>query len=256
MSSSVENRRAKILKIITDNGEVKIADLSKVLGTSEVSIRRDLIELEEAGLLKRTQGGAISTVKLIQEQSFKEKMNKNLEKKQRIASEAVKMIEKGDTIILDSGTTVLQLARMIKNPQELTVVTPSLPVVEELRAYSGINLTLVGGMYNPVYQSLVGPLTVRNISQFYVNKAFIGVDGLSISHGLTTTTILQAEVVQAIIKAAREVIVVADSSKIGKVGFTSIAPLTKVHKLITDRETDNKDFIEELRGKGIEVILA
>lgn len=254
MSSPVENRRAKILKIITDNGEAKISDISELLDASEISIRRDLIELEKAGLLKRTHGGAISTTKLIQEQSFKEKMNRNLEKKQRIASEVVKMIQKGDIIILDSGTTVLQIACMIKNPQELTVVTPSLPVVETLRVYSGINLTLVGGTYNPVYQSLVGPLTVKNISQFHVNKAFIGVDGLSISHGLTTTTILQAEVVQAIIKASREVIVIADSSKIGKVGFTSIASLTKVHKLITGKEAD-KNFIEELGSKGIEVIL-
>ncbi len=254
MSSSVENRRVKVGEIIVSEEEVKISDLSRLLHTSEISIRRDLIELEKVGLLRRTRGGATATIKLVQEQSFREKVNKNLEKKQRIAREAVKMIQKQDTIILDSGTTVLQIAPIIKDYQELTVVTHSLPVVEELKVCSRINLTLVGGIYNPNDQSLMGPLTVKNISQFYVKKCFVGVDGLSISRGLTTTTILKAEVVQAIIKVSRQVIVVADSSKIGQVGFTSIAPLTKIDKLITDRAS-SASFIQELRHKGIEVIL-
>lgn len=256
MAISSKERREKILQLIAGNEEVKISDLSRLFDVSEISIRRDLIELELEGLLKRTYGGAISTAKVIQEQSFKEKIGKHLEEKQRIANLAVKMIRKGDTIILDSGTTTLQIARMIKSPQELTIVTPSLPIAEELGAYSGISLILAGGTYNPSYQSLIGPLTVKNIGQFHVNKAFIGVDGLTISHGLTTTNTLQAEVVQVMIQVAQEVIVVADHSKVGRIGFTSIAPITKVHKLITDKYPGTGDFIKGLEDKGIEVLLA
>ena len=256
MSTSFKERREKILQLITINEEVKISDLSQLFNVSEISIRRDLIGLESENLLKRTYGGAISTAKVIQEQSFKEKINKHLEEKKRIAAFAVKMIQRGDRILLDSGTTTLQIARMIKNPQELTVVTTSLPIAEELGIYSGINLILTGGIYNPTYQSLVGPLTVKNLTQFHVNKVFMGIDGLSISNGLTTISDLEAEVRQAILQIAGEVIVVADHSKIGRIGFAHIASIAKIHKLITDEYPDTKDFIKDLEDKGIEVLLA
>ena len=255
MATSSKERREKILQLITKNEEVKISDLSQLFGVSEISIRRDLIELESEGLLKRAYGGAISTAKVIQEQSFKERVNKHLEEKKRIATLAVKMIKRGDKILLDSGTTTLQIARMIKNPQDLTVVTTSLPIADELGIYSGVNLILTGGIYNPTYQSLVGPLTVKNLTQFHVNKAFMGIDGLSISNGLTTISTLEAEVSQAILQMSEEVIVVADHSKIGKIGFVHIAPITKIHRLITDRYPDTKDFIKDLEDKGIEVLL-
>ncbi len=253
---SSKERREQILQLVTRNEEVKISNLSQLFGVSEISIRRDLIELESEGLLKRTYGGAIFTAKVIQEQSFKEKINKHLEEKKRIAALAVKMIQRGNRIFLDSGTTTLQIAQMIKNPQDLTVVTTSLPIAEELGTYSGINLVLTGGIYNLTYQSLVGPLTVRNLAQFYVKKAFMGMDGLSISNGLTTISTLEAEVSQAILQIAGEVIVVADHGKIGKIGFAHIAPITKMHKLITDEHPDTKDFIKSLEDKSIEVLLA
>lgn len=256
LATSSKERREKILQLVTANEEVKISDLSQLFNVSEISIRRDLIELESQGLLKRTYGGAISTAKVIQEQSFKEKVNKHLEEKKRIAALAVKMIQRGDRILLDSGTTTLQIARMIKNPQDLTVMTTSLPIAEELGVYSGVNLVLVGGTYNSTYQSLVGPLAVKNLAQFYVNKVFMGIDGLSVSNGLTTISTLEAEVSQAILQIAGEVIVVADHSKIDKVGFVYIAPITKVHKLITDEHPSTKDFVKDLENKGIKVSLA
>lgn len=256
MATSSKERRERILQLITRNEEVKISDLSQLFNVSEISIRRDLIELGSEGFLKRTYGGAISTAKVIQEQSFKEKVNKHLEEKKRIATLAVKMIQGGDKILLDSGTTTLQIARMIKNPQDLTVVTTSLPIAEELGAYSGVNLVLVGGTYSPTYQSLAGPLAVKNLTQFHVNKVFMGIDGLSISNGLTTISTLEAEVSQAILQIAGEVIVVADHSKIGKIGFAHIGPITKINKLITDEHSDIKDFIKSLEHEDIEVLLA
>lgn len=250
-----KGRREKILQALAKNEEVTISDLSRFFGVSEVSIRRDLVELESQGLLKRVYGGAISTAKVIHEQSFKEKINRNLEEKKRIAALAVKMIQRGDRIFLDSGTTTVQIARMIKNPQDLTVVTTSLPIAVELGIYSGINLTLTGGIYNPIYQSLVGPLTVENLAQFHVNKAFMGIDGLSISNGLTTISTLEAEISRAILQITEELIVVADHSKIDKVGFVHIAPIGRIHTLITDKHPDTLSFTETLQQRGIKVIL-
>lgn len=258
MATSSKERREKILQLLTTNKEIKIFNLAQLFDISEVSIRRDLIKLESEDLLRRTYRGAIPTARVIREQSFKEKINKHLKEKKRIAALAVKMIQEGDKIFLDSGTTTLQIAQMIKNPQDLTVMTTSLPIAEGLGIYSGsrINLILTGGIYNPTYQSLVGSLTVKNLAQFHVNKTFMGIDGLSISNGLTTISTLEAEVGQAVLQITEELIVVADHSKIDKVGFVYIAPITKVHKLITDEHPDTKDFIKCLEDKGIEVLLA
>ncbi len=254
---SSKERREKILQLLTTNKEIKISNLAQLFDISEVSIRRDLIKLESEDLLKRTRKGAIATARVIQEQSFKEKVNKHLTEKKRIAALAVEMIQEGDRIFLDSGTTTLQIAQMIENPLDLTVVTTSLPVAEELGIYSGsgINLTLTGGTYNSTYQSLVGPLTVKNLSQFHVSKAFMGIDGLSLSKGLTTISALEAEVSQAILQVTEEIIIVADHSKIGRIGFVHIAPITEIHKVITNKHPDALRFMKTLQQKGIEVIL-
>lgn len=256
MAISSKERREKILQLLITNKEVKIFNLAQLFDISEVSIRRDLIKLESEDLLRRTYRGAIPTARVIREQSFKEKINKHLKEKKRIAALAVKMIQRGDKIFLDSGTTTLQIAQMIKNPQDLAVVTTSLPIAEELGIYSGINLVLTGGIYNSTYQSLVGSLTVKNLAQFHVNKTFMGIDGLSVSNGLTTFSTLEAEVSQAVLQITEELIVVTDHSKIGKVGFVHIAPITKINKLITNEHPDTKDFIKSLEDKGIEVLLA
>jgi DeoR/GlpR family transcriptional regulator of sugar metabolism len=185
-------------------------------------------------------------------------MRCHLEEKERIGQAAAEMIGAGDRLIFDSGTTVLQVARSISgdvlNSGNLTVITGSLPVVRELGAWKGVHIILLGGVYLPEYELVVGPQTINNLKGLYADKMFIGTDGLTLSHGLTTANVLEAEVDQAMIKAASEIIIVADSSKIGVIGLTTIIPLDKADKLITDSKAP-PDFVAVLRDQGVEVIL-
>jgi len=252
MSLSAEGRRKKITKIITNGEKVKVSELAEMFNISEVSIRRDLNKLQGEGLLKRTHGGAMGTARIYGMQSFREKMEKNLEEKRRIAAKAVEMIDEGNSIILAPGTTALQIASKLGSYQNLTVVTSCLPIAEALMGCQGVNLVLVGGEYQPEFMSLVGPLTVKYFKEFNVDTYFMGVDGLTISQGLTATNFLQAEVCRAMIQASQRVIVTADYSKIGKISFVSIAPVEVMEKLITDSKADGKT-LESLRENGVEV---
>jgi len=237
---------------------VKVAELSKTLGVSEVSIRRDLQHLEDLGKLKRVYGGAtaISTPTFGGMQNSRTTLHR--EKKERIGKAAAALIQKGDRIILDSGTTTLQAARNICSDillsGNLTVITASLSILAEIGSCPGVHFIMLGGIYLPDYQVLVGPQTVEQLKGLYVDKMFLGSDGLTFSNGITTANVLEAEVDRAMVNVASEIIVVADSSKINSIGLVTIIPLTNINKLITDTDAP-ADFIAELQGYGVEVLL-
>ncbi|MGQ9627511.1 MAG: DeoR/GlpR family DNA-binding transcription regulator [Anaerolineae bacterium] len=258
MAISAQERRAAIVQELLKGQMVRVSDLSERFGVSEVSIRRDLSKLEEEGLLKRVHGGAASIDGAVG-RTFQHKMLQRAAEKERIGQAAARLIASGESIILDSGTTPLYIARHIAsgrvNVSNLTVITASRPVFQELALRRDIHLIILGGIYLPEYESLIGPLTVANLSRIHANKFFMGADGLSFQSGATTANLLEAEVTRAMIQAAEEVIVVADSSKIGFIGFTPVIPLESIDKLITDVEA-SAEFLEELRRKGVEVILA
>ena len=178
--------------------------------------------------------------------------------KERIGRAAAQLIRPGDRLIFDSGTTVLQVARNLSGDLltsgNLTVITSSLPVIYELGAWKSIHLLLLGGIYLPEWQVTVGPQTIANLATLHADKVFLGADGMTLSHGVTTANVLEAEVDRAMIKAADEVILVAESSKIGGIGLTTILPLDRVNKLITD-EAAPAAFISTLRDTGVEVLL-
>jgi DeoR/GlpR family transcriptional regulator of sugar metabolism len=178
--------------------------------------------------------------------------------KERIGRAAAQLIQPGDRLIMDSGTTVLQVARAISGDLltsgNLTIITSSLPVIYELGSWKSIHLLLLGGIYLPEWQVTVGPQTIASLATLHADKLFLGADGMTHSHGVTTANVLEAEVDRAMIKAADEVILVADSTKIGGIGLTTILPLDRVHKLITD-EGAPATFISTLRDAGIEVML-
>jgi DeoR/GlpR family transcriptional regulator of sugar metabolism len=258
MNSVAEDRRSQIVAEVTRNRVVKIADLSKQFGISEVSIRRDLERLERLGLLKRVHGGAVVPPNPPVGPVGSGASLKVTPEKERIGRTAAALIRPGDRLILDSGTTVLQVARSIPGDLlvsgKLTVITGSLPIVHELGAWKSLHLLLLGGIYLPDYQMVVGPQTIANLANLHADKMFLGADGMTFSHGVTTANVLEAEVDRAMVKAAREVILVADSSKIGGIGLTTIMPLTEVNKLITD-EAAPADFVRALSERGVEVIL-
>jgi DeoR/GlpR family transcriptional regulator of sugar metabolism len=251
-------RRLKIAQQVQDHGSVRVAELMRTFHVTDTSIRRDLEILESQGRLRRIHGGAVATARSQAPQSFQAKTREHPEFKARIGAAAAALVHVNESILLDSGTTVLEVAlhlpKNLNGPTPLTVVTNSLPVVSELQAWSTIHLNLLGGILLPEYQATVGPQTIANLRRIQVDKAFVGCDGLTLSHGLTTPHMLIAEVGRVMAEVAHEVIAVADSSKLGRVGFTPIVPLNAVHKLITDSGAPAQ-LLDEIRAAGIEVIV-
>lgn len=259
MASSADQRRAAILDEVARNQMVSVVDLSERFQVSEVSIRRDLDRLTQHGLLKRVHGGAVAIPDTALSQSYNAKIQQNIEEKESIGRAAAKLIKGGDQLIFDASTTGLQVARNISgdllSSGNLTIITASLPIVLELGHWKGLHVILLGGIYLPEFRSFVGPQTLSNLEGLYPDKAFIGTDGITLSRGATGSNILESEVDRAMARAASEVILVADSSKINQVGLTSIVPIERIDTFVTDEGAPD-DFVEALRGQGIEVILA
>jgi len=258
MSEPSERRRLAILEELAGARSVSVATLSQEFGVSEVSIRHDLNELESRGLLRRVRGGAVSVPQTILEWSFNDKMVMHKEQKERIGRAAAGMIQSGDVIIMDSGTTVVHVARHISQDiltsGQLTVITSSLPIVRELGPWKGVHLILLGGVYLPMQEVLVGPQALASLAGLHADKMFLGAGGLSLEIGATTATVLDAEVDRMCAQAAEQVIAVVDSSKIGRKGLVSVVPMTEIHVLITDSGAP-AGFLAQVRALDVEVKL-
>jgi DeoR/GlpR family transcriptional regulator of sugar metabolism len=259
MSSAAQQRRSMILDELAHRRTVHISDLSVQFGVSDVLIRRDLERLHEQGLLKRIHGGAVALPSNASSAALETQPTGHLAEKERIGRAAAELICPGDSLIFDSGTTPLQVARHIPGDLliegHLTVITLSLPIIQELGSWKDVHLILLGGIYLPDYQVAVGPLTINNVNALHADKMFMGTDGITTAHGLTTANVLEAEVDRALVKAASQIIVVADSSKFGRIGLSTIAAQHEIHVLVTDKGAP-PDAIAELRDLGVNVILA
>ncbi len=258
MRAFTSKRRAAIIEELNRNRSVRVTDLSNHLGVSEVSIRRHLQILDEQGLLKRVHGGAVALDNPPAETSPAARIDVQREKKERIGQTAAQMVHRGESLIFDSGSTPLQVARSLDSELlqfgNLTVITAHLPVVRQLGPFPGVHVILLGGIYMPAYEVLVGPQTVEQLKGLHVDKMFLGTDGMTLSHGFTTANVLEAEVDRAMVQAANEVIVVSDSSKIGGIGLAIMMPVCGINKLITDTDAP-PDFVAALRDMGIQVIM-
>ncbi|MGC8787865.1 MAG: DeoR/GlpR family DNA-binding transcription regulator [Anaerolineae bacterium] len=256
MVETNEKRKLAILEELANAHRVLVSDLSQKFGVSEVSIRRDLEELEARGLLRRVWGGAVSVPQTILEWSFNEKMMMHKEQKERIGRAAAALVKDGDVIIMDSGTTVVHVARHISRDiltsGHLTVITSSLPIVRELGCWKGVHLILLGGIYLPQQEVVAGPQSIACLSGLHADKMFLGAGGLSLEVGATTATVLDAEVDRACVKASDQVIAVIDSSKIGRKGLATVVPLTDIDILITD-DGAPPDFVAQVTALGVEV---
>jgi DeoR/GlpR family transcriptional regulator of sugar metabolism len=256
-SLNAHQRRLQIIQQIQESGSIRIADLMQKFGVSDTAIRRDLNILENNGQLHRIHGGAVAVGRSFVGTSFQTKLMQHREEKCCIGQTAADLVQPGESIILDSGTTTLEVAlalsKSVSNSQPITIVTNSVPIVLGLMEWSSGNLNVLGGILLPEYQATVGPQTIANLRRIQVAKAFIGCDGLTTSHGLTTAHMLIAEVGRVMVEIARQVIVVTDSSKLGRVGFTPIIPLNMVHILITDKNAPD-ELVEQIREVGVEVL--
>jgi len=247
-------RLEQLRGILGQDRVVRVEELTQRLGVSSATIRRDLGELEKLGVLRRVYGGAVSTGGRLDEPLFDDKTSVAAAEKRRIAEAALNYVKPNDTIYLDGGSTVLELARLLKDRTNITMVTNSLRAAVEL-AGRGPRLILVGGELRRLAQTTVGPLTRFMIQELHVDKAFMGTIGLSLEEGLTTTDPTEAYTKELVMEHAREVILLADSSKAHKISFTRAGPLEKVRLLITDRLFDRK-LAKELNKRGIEVVRA
>lgn len=247
-----EERQIKISELLRDKTSIKVSELSNIFNVSESTIRRDLQEMEERELLTRTHGGALGIEKTNFEPSFKEKEDEKYDEKLNIGKIAANMIEEGDTIILDSGTTTLQLAKCIK-AKNITVITNSIDIAAELSSRNDIELIVTGGTLRITTRAMVGHLTDGVLKNFRVDKAFIGANGISIEEGITTPNIMEAHTKKEMMNAANKVILAADSSKFNQVSFAVISPIRAVDTIVTSSDLDVA-IIKKIEETGVEII--
>jgi DeoR/GlpR family transcriptional regulator of sugar metabolism len=251
-----------ILQELRRNGRVDADDLSKQLAVNSSTIRRDLEKLERQNLLRRVHGGAVPVDTLsystyAYDLTFQKNMGRQADEKAQIAQAALELIESGDTIALSPGTTTTHLARCIRHSslRNLSVVTNAINIAMELVGLPEINLTVIGGLLLPDFFALVGPAAEHSLSEIYVSKAFLGVTGLHVEHGLTGPNQLEAFTHRMMLQRAQQVIVLADHTKLENVAFYSIAPLASVDLIITDRDA-SPTALTRLKEQNVRVQLA
>lgn len=243
-----EERQEKILELLKENRRVSNTELVKKFGVSGTTIRIDLSELEEKGLLSRTHGGAIlRDDPVFGEDSISSRHEKNKEEKEQLAQKARKEIQDGDTILIDSGTTMLELADLLKDARNLTIITNDLQVALKLQKNAGIDLILLGGRVRTSFECTVGGMGMRALEELSVDKAFMGANALSIVKGATTPNTDNAEMKRAMMKIARKRYLLCDSSKIGSRTVCSFAKISEFDVIITDDKVslDMKKDMEE-----------
>src|SRR3990170_4238490 len=240
-------RLGVILEELSARGSVGVADLCGRLGVSAATVRRDLEQLEEQHLLTRTHGGAVAQM-VSYELPLRYKSARRQEQKRRIGQEAASRVHDGAVIGLTGGTTTTEVAREIVDRQ-LTVVTNALNIASELAIRPNIKLVLTGGVARPESYELVGPLAEGTLADIHLDIAFIGADGVTAADGLTTHHEIEAHTDRALMERAPHV--VADGSKLGRIAFARICPISAVHELVTDREAD-PDELRALREAGLE----
>lgn len=253
-------RPEQILQELLRNGAVAVDKLAQQLKVSEATIRRDLTDLERQGLLLRSHGGAVPVAPMLYEpfrhlSSFREQEEKCAAEKRRIGLMAASLITDGEIIAICAGTTTTQVARSIRHRKGITVLTNALNVAMELSHLADIKVCMTGGNLSGDWFALVGDVAQRNVAEVFVDKVFIGVDGLHAEHGLTTNYPDQAAIHRAMMRQARQRIVVADHRKIGVVGASVIWPATDFQTLITDKATSDK-ALTLFAAKNIQVVRA
>ncbi|HKI69536.1 MAG TPA: DeoR/GlpR family DNA-binding transcription regulator [Verrucomicrobiae bacterium] len=245
-------RHDNLRELIRGKGVLRIEEICRQLRVSPATVRRDLDELERNGAIRRVHGGAVSVESRLDEPLFDDKASIAAREKHRIAEAALPFVEPDDTIFLDGGSTVLEFARLLRERTNVTVVTNSLRAAHEL-AGRGPRLIFIGGELRRLSQTMVGPLTRLVLQELHLDKAFMGTIGLTVEDGLTTTDPSEAFTKELVMSRARQVILLADSGKAGKVSFARAGRLENVHVFITDKQLD-KIFAKELIKTGIKVV--
>lgn len=229
-----EERRDEIVQMLTQHTKLLVPELCTHFGVSPATIRNDLRDLEVEGKLRRTHGGAIPLGKTAFEPDSSTKEVEHIEEKRRIAQVAASLVEDGDTIALDTGTTTLELAKCLTQKQNLTILTNDIMIATWLEVNSRANLLVVGGSLRRHFHCTLGPMAVNGLASFNVDKAFMASNAFSLDKGFTTPSVELAETKRTMISIAAQVHMLIDSSKVRRVSFTKFADLADIDKLITD----------------------
>lgn len=246
-------RLQQIEHLIKERQHIRVAELSETLGVSEPTIRRDLQKLETMGRVRREHGGAMALEESAPELPILLRGVECAEEKRRIGQAAARQIKDGETIFLGSGTTTLEVARNLDDKKNLTVITNALTIATQLANNPHINVIITGGVLRHSELSMIGHIVEQTLKELHADKAIISMRALNMSEGLTNDNVLETMTDRLIIQFAQEVILVADHTKFGRVATGVVAPITAVHKIVTDDQTP-MDMIQQLRELGIAVI--
>lgn len=252
-----EERRRAIVELLEKQGRVTVDELTRLFGVSAVTARGDLDVLSNNGALVRSHGGAVRPLNPVQDYPLEVKKSMYHAEKIRIARAATQLIQNQQTVILDSGTTCAELAANLRRtkPMSLTVITHALNIAVELARAPNISLIMIGGILRQVSSSFVGPQAEQMVRDLHADHFFLAVDGLDIDVGFTTPDILEAQLNTLMMKAAREVTVVADASKFGRRSLSVIGDMQSVKRIITDDRVP-AETVEKLRQLGVDVVIA
>jgi DeoR family fructose operon transcriptional repressor len=252
-----EERQQAIASVVISQGRASVTELAQAYDVTTETVRRDLAVLDRAGVLRRVHGGAVPVRALhVVEPGVPERETTRADYKDAIARAATEFFPlSGASVLFDAGTTTARVASMLPSDRELVVVTNSVPIAARLATVPAVSLQVLGGRVRGLTQAAVGEQALRVLDTLRVDIAFIGTNGISVAHGLSTPDSEEAAVKRAMVRSANYVVVVADSSKIGREEFVSFAPIASVDALVTDAEisaTDRAQFTEH----GVEVVIA
>ena len=247
-----EERKLKIIDLLNQNKKVTVSELVHLFNVSSATIRSDLRELNDKGQIIRTHGGAIIETGAGFEPVSAQKRDINIAAKHQIARLAIDLISNGDTVIFDTGTTTLELAKLLNQRRRVTVVTNDLEIARVLEEMNSISVIMLGGELRKNFHCTVGEAGLRMLAQLTVDKAFMGTNSLSISKGASTPNIQQAETKKAMIASAKKIVFLCSNRKLGKDSFAHFASLDQVDTLVIEQIDGYEKF--EFEERGVEVL--
>lgn len=246
-------RQLQIEHLLRERQQVRVTELSAYFGVSEPTIRRDLQKLEESGRLRRAHGGAVALEGSAQEPPVVHRVTEYAAEKRRIGQAAAQMVNDGETIFLGSGTTTQEVARYLGERKGLTVITNALNVANQLVNSPEVTVIITGGVLRHSECSMIGHIVQQTLKDLRADKVILSMRSVDVREGLTNASLLETMTDRVIIQFAREVILVVDHSKFGNAATGFVAPVTAVHKIVTDTQTP-PETVQQLRELGIQVL--
>lgn len=249
----LSERQKNIMNQIKKNGSIQVKDMAVMLGVSEATVRRDLNEIEDLGLIKRIHGGAVlANISTTFEHMYNDKVVMQTEEKKRIAAQAISEIHDGDAIFLDSGTTTYQLTYLLKDKKNLTIITYDMLIATNLKVHHTSQVIVTGGIVRPGFGVLLGSLTENFIRNMRVDVVMLGADAIDYEFGISNANYAEAGIKSLLVQAAKRVVVLADRTKFGKVSVAKVCNINDVDLIITDRDLP-QDMLNMIIRSGVNI---